>query len=132
MPAPQLETENCVAHNGSLIPIPGRDIFVQAWYQGGISVMDFTDSSNPTEIAYFDRGPIDDEILITGGYWSAYYYDGYIYGTEMTRGLDVFELTASDYLSENDLKLAKEAYPLVGPNVFNPQQQIPLGWSAGN
>ena len=132
MPAPQLETENCVAHNGSLIPIPGRDIFVQAWYQGGISIMDFTDSSNPMEIAYFDRGPIDDEILITGGYWSAYYYDGYIYGTEMTRGLDVFELTASDYLSENDLKLAKEAYPLVGPNVFNPQQQIPLGWSAGN
>ena len=132
MPAPQLETENCVAHNGSLIPIPGKDIFVQAWYQGGISVMDFTDSSNPIEIAYFDRGPIDDEILITGGYWSAYYYDGFIYGTEMTRGLDVFELTASDYLSENDLKLAKEAYPLVGPNVFNPQQQIPLGWSAGN
>ena len=94
--------------------------------------MDFTDSSNPMEIAYFDRGPIDDEILITGGYWSAYYYDGFIYGTEMTRGLDVFELTASDYLSENDLKLAKEAYPLVGPYVFNPQQQIPLGWSAGD
>ena len=73
MPAPQLETENCVAHNGSIIPIPDRDIFVQAWYQGGISVMDFTDSSNPVEIGYFDRGPISEDELITGGYWSAYY-----------------------------------------------------------
>ena len=83
MPAPQLETENCVAHNGSIIPIPGRDIFVQAWYQGGISVIDFTDSENPKEIAYFDRGPIDEEQLVTGGYWSVYYYEGYIYATEI-------------------------------------------------
>ncbi len=128
MPAPQLETENCVAHNGSLIPVSGKDIFVQAWYQGGISVLDFTDSSNPIEIAYFDRGPIDEKVLITGGYWSAYYYNGYIYGTEITRGLDVFRLLPSEYLSSEEISLASRAYPLFGPKVFNPQQQIPLGW----
>jgi hypothetical protein len=129
MPAPQLETENCVAHNGSLIPVPGKDILVQAWDQGGISVMDFTDSSNPKEVAFFDRGPIDEDILITGGYWSAYYYNGYIYGTEITRGLDVFELIPSEYLSKEEINQASKAYPLYGPKVFNPQQQIPLGWS---
>ena len=128
MPAPQLETENCVAHNGSIIPIPKKDIFVQAWYQGGISVMDFTDSLNPIEIAYFDRGPIDKDILITGGYWSAYYYDGYIYGTEITRGLDVFKLTPSKFLTEQEIDQASNAYPLLGPMVFNPQQQIPMIW----
>ena len=128
MPAPQLETENCVAHNGSIIPIPKKDIFVQAWYQGGISVMDFTDSLNPIEIAYFDRGPIDKDILITGGYWSAYYYDGYIYGTEITRGLDVFKLTPSKFLTEQEIDQASSAYPLLGPMVFNPQQQIPMIW----
>ena len=128
IPAPQLETENCVAHNGSIIPIPEKDIFVQAWYQGGISVMDFTDSSNPIEIAYFDRGPIDKDILITGGYWSAYYYDGYIYGTEITRGLDVFKLTPSKFLTEQEINQASNAYPLLGPMVFNPQQQIPMIW----
>ena len=128
MSAPQLETENCVAHNGSLIPVSGKDIFVQAWYQGGISILDFTDSSNPIEIAYFDRGPIDEKVLITGGYWSAYYYNGYIYGTEITRGLDVFRLLPSEYLSSEEISLASKAYPLFGPQVFNPQQQIPLGW----
>ena len=128
MPAPQLETENCVAHNGSLIPIPDKDIFVQAWYQGGISLMDFTDSSNPKEIAFFDRGPIDDELLVMGGYWSAYYYDGFIYATEIKRGLDVFELLPSDHLSQKDIDNASRAYPLSGAKVFNPQQQIPLGW----
>ena len=128
MPAPQLETENCVAHNGSIIPIPNRDIFVQAWYQGGISIMDFTDSSNPIEIAYFDRGPILEDILITGGYWSTYYYDGYIYGTEITRGLDVFRLIPSEYISEQEIKAASEAYPSVGGSVFNPQQQFPMSW----
>tara|TARA_Y100000389_G_scaffold49415_1_gene45120 strand:- start:4374 stop:6551 length:2178 start_codon:yes stop_codon:yes gene_type:complete len=128
MPAPQLETENCVAHNGSIIPIPNRDIFVQAWYQGGISIVDFTDSSEPVEIAYFDRGPIDDDILMLGGYWSAYYYNGYIYGTEITRGLDVFKLTPSQYISELEIDQASEAYPLFGPGVFNPQQQIPMTW----
>ena len=128
MPAPQLETENCVAHNGSIIPIPNRDIFVQAWYQGGVSIMDFTDSSNPIEIAYFDRGPILEDILITGGYWSTYYYDGYIYGTEITRGLDVFRLIPSEYISEQEIKAASEAYPSVGGSVFNPQQQFPMSW----
>ena len=132
MPAPQLETENCVAHNGSIIPIPKKDIFVQAWYQGGISVMDFTDSLNPIEIAYFDRGPIDKDVLITGGYWSAYYYDGYIYGTEITRGLDVFKLTPSKFLTEQEIDQASNAYPLLGPMVFNPQQQIPMIWPESN
>ena len=128
MPAPQVETENCVAHNGSIIPIPNRDIFVQAWYQGGISIMDFTDSSNPIEIAYFDRGPINDDILTTGGYWSAYYYDGYVYGTEITRGLDVFKLIPSKHLSKKEIEQASQAFPVEGPMVFNPQQQIPMSW----
>jgi uncharacterized protein (DUF305 family) len=131
IPAPQLETENCVAHNGSIVPVPGRDIFVQAWYQGGISVIDFTDSSNPVEIAYFDRGPILEEELITGGFWSAYYYEGTIYGTEITRGLDVLKLTPSAYLSENEIAAAAMAYPAVGPSrLFNPQQQVPMTWPA--
>ena len=133
MPAPQMETENCVAHNGSIIPIPNRDIFVQAWYQGGLSIMDFTDSSNPIEIAYFDRGPILKDLLISGGYWSTYYYEGYIYGTEIKRGLDVFKLLPSEYLSKEEISAAANAYPAQGPRVFNPQQQVPLVWpSAGS
>jgi len=131
MPAPQLETENCVAHNGSIVPVPGRDIFVQAWYQGGISVIDFTDSANPIEIAYFDRGPIMEEELITGGYWSVYYYEGAIYGTEITRGLDILKLIPSEYLSENEIAAAELAYPLIGSRrLFNPQQQVPMTWPA--
>ena len=129
MPAPQLETENCVAHNGSIIPVPDRDIFVQAWYQGGISIMDFTDSKNPIEIAYFDRGPILEDVLITGGYWSAYFYKGFIYATEITRGLDVFKLTPSEFLNIDEINAAKNAKPVYGPNIFNPQQQIPMTWS---
>ena len=129
MPAPQLETENCVAHNGSIIPVPGRDIFVQAWYQGGISVVDFTDSSNPQEIAYFDRGPIMEDELVTGGYWSVYYYEGFVYATEITRGLDVLKLMPSEYLSQNEIAAAALAYPLIGPHrSFNPQQQMPMTW----
>jgi len=129
MPAPQLETENCVAHNGSIVPVPGRDIFVQAWYQGGISVIDFTDSENPIEIAYFDRGPILEDELITGGYWSVYYYEGIIYGTEITRGLDVLKLLPSEHMSENEIAAAAMAYPVIGPTrLFNPQQQIPMTW----
>ena len=130
MPAPQLETENCVAHNGSIVPVPGRDIFVQAWYQGGISVIDFTNSANPVEIAYFDRGPILEDELITGGYWSVYYYEGTIYGTEITRGLDILKLIPSEYLSENEIAAAAMAYPVIGPRRFNPQQQIPMTWPA--
>ena len=131
MPAPQLETENCVAHNGSIIPVPGRDIFVQAWYQGGISIIDFTDSNKPFEIAYFDRGPVLEDELIVGGYWSAYYYQGRIYGTEITRGLDVLTLLPSEYLSANEIAAAALAYSSTGPRkTFNPQQQIPMSWPA--
>ena len=129
MPAPQTETENCVAHNGSIIPIPNRDIFVQAWYQGGLSVMDFTDSENPIEIGYFDRGPISEEQLISGGYWSTYYYEGKIYGTEIARGIDVFEMTPSQFITQKEIDMAAKAYPAVGEKrLFNPQQQFPLTW----
>ena len=124
MPAPQVEQENCVAHNGSIVPVPGRDIFVQAWYQGGISVIDFTDSANPVEIAYFDRGPIDEEELILGGYWSTYFFDGLIYGTEIARGLDVLKLIPSEHLSENEIAAAA----IAEQDVFNPQQQFRVNW----
>jgi len=127
MPAPQLEQENCVAHNGSIVPVPGRDIFVQAWYQGGMSVVDFTDSANPFEIAYFDRGPIDSEDLILGGYWSTYWYNGRIYGTEIARGLDVLALVPSEHLSEHEIAAAAMADQ---GGVFNPQQQFRVSWPA--
>ena len=107
LPAAQGDTENCVAHNGSLLPVPGRDIEVQAWYQGGISVMDFTDAAKPFEIAYFDRGPIDPKMLVLGGYWSAYWYNGYVYASEIARGLDIFELTPTESLSQNEIDAAK-------------------------
>ncbi len=127
MPAPQTETENCVAHNGSIIPVPGRDLFVQAWYQGGISIMDFTDSSNPKEIAFFDRGPIDEEELVGAGYWSTYFYNGFIYSTEIARGLDVHALIPSEYLTENEIAAANLA---INEGIFNPQQQMGLEWPA--
>jgi hypothetical protein len=107
LPAAQGDSENCVAHNGSLIPVPGRDIKVQAWYQGGISVMDFTDPVRPVEIAYFDRGPIDPKMLILGGSWSAYWYNGYIYSSEIARGLDILELTPTQNLTQNEIDAAK-------------------------
>lgn len=125
LPAPQTETENCVAHNGSIVPVPGRDIFVQAWYQGGLSVIDFTDSTKPTEIAFFDRGPISDKAQVLGGYWSTYWYNGRIYGTEIARGLDVFELLPSPHLTTNEIAAAKLAKHT---GVFNPQQQFPVEW----
>ncbi|MDG2146478.1 MAG: DUF305 domain-containing protein, partial [Porticoccaceae bacterium] len=103
--------------------------FIQAWYQGGISVIDFTDSTNPIEIAYFDRGPIDEKELLTGGFWSVYYYQGAIYGTEIARGLDVLKLLPSEFLSANEIAAAALAYPAMGPSkLFNPQQQIPMAW----
>jgi len=119
LPAPQTELENCVAHNGSIVPVPGRDIMVQAWYQGGVSVFDFTDSAKPVEIAYFDRGPVDAKRLYTAGLWSTYWYNGYIYGTEMARGLDIYQLKPSQHLSQNELEAAR----LVRYDAFNPQQQ---------
>ena len=124
LPAPQTEEENCVAHNGSLVPVPGRDIFVQAWYQGGVSVIDFTDSSSPVEIAFFDRGPMDANELVMGGYWSTYWYKGHIYGTEIARGLDVLRLLPSEYLSENEIAAAS----LVAPATVNPQHQQRYDW----
>ncbi|HZG45764.1 MAG TPA: DUF305 domain-containing protein, partial [Allosphingosinicella sp.] len=127
LPAPQGDNENCVAHNGSIVPVPGRDIFVQAWYQGGISVIDFTDSANVREIAYFDRGPIDPKTLVLGGIWSAYWYGGRIYGTEIVRGLDVLELQPSEHLTANEIEAAKLASQ---GETFNPQQQYPVSWPA--
>ncbi len=128
MPGPQGEYENCVAHNGSIIPVPGRDIFVQSWYQGGISVMDFTDSANPKEIAYFDRGSISDEQLVVGGYWSSYWYNGRIYGTEITRGIDVFALEPSEHLTAAEIAAAEEAS--YANTRFNPQTQTQVTWDA--
>ncbi len=124
LPVAQTETENCVAHNGSLVPVPGRDIMVQGWYQGGITVFDFTDSANPVEIAYFDRGPVDAKNLITAGYWSAYWYNGQIYGAEIARGIDVFRLSPSEFLSENELAAAN----LVRFEEFNSQNQPKVTW----
>jgi hypothetical protein len=126
LPAPQTEQENCVAHNGSIIPVPGRDVMAQAWYQGGISVFDFTDSANPVEIAYFDRGPLDSANLYTGGFWSAYWYNGYIYGTEMARGIDIFRLTPGEHLTQNEIDAALS----VKATTFNAQQQPKVSWPA--
>lgn len=124
MPAAQTDSENCVAHNGSLVPVPGRDIKVQAWYQGGISVMDFTDPQRPFEIAYFDRGPLDAKLLFLGGSWSAYWYNGYVYSSEIARGLDVLELTPTEFLTQNEIDAARA----VRVREFNPQNQERIVW----
>jgi hypothetical protein len=126
LPAPQSEQENCVAHNGSIIPVPGRDIMVQGWYQGGVSVFDFTDPGRPVEIAYFDRGPIDGSQLIGGGYWSAYWNNGYIFASEIARGIDVFRLSPSAVLSRDEI----DAAALVRTEELNVQRQPQLSWPA--
>ena len=126
MPAAQGDSENCVAHNGSLIPVPGRDIEVQAWYQGGISVMDFTDPAQPFEIAYFDRGPINPKMLVLGGDWSAYWYNGSIYASEIARGLDVLELTPTKFLTQNEIDAAKT----IRVSELNVQNQQKIVWPA--
>jgi len=126
LPSAQGDTENCVAHNGSLIPVPGRDIEVQAWYQGGISIVDFTDPAQPFEIAYFDRGPIDPKMLVLGGDWSAYWYNGNIFGSEIARGLDVFELTPTQFLTQNEIDAAKS----VRVSELNVQNQQKIEWPA--
>jgi hypothetical protein len=126
MSAPQTVNENCVAHNGSLIPIPGRDVMVQGWYQGGLSVFDWTDPVHPKEIAYFDRGPMDSTKLILAGYWSAYWYNGYIIGSEIARGLDMFQLKPSGFLSQNEIDAAK----LVHMDYLNVQGQPQFVWPA--
>jgi hypothetical protein len=136
LPAAQTAQENCVSHNGGLIPVPGRDLYVQGWYQGGIDVMDFTDADHPTEIAYFDRGPIDPPSdtskasersrYTIGGSWGAYYWNGMIYSSELDRGFDVLELTPSPKLSANEIAAAK----LVSLKEYNPQSQPKLVWPA--
>ena len=136
LPAAQTAQENCVSHNGGLIPVPGRDLYVQGWYQGGVDVMDFTDADHPTEIAYFDRGPLDEPSdtskasersrYTIGGSWGAYYWNGYIYSSELDRGFDVLELVPSDRLSANEIAAAK----LVTLKEYNPQSQPKLVWPA--
>ncbi|HEV2751900.1 MAG TPA: hypothetical protein VGV12_15370 [Gemmatimonadales bacterium] len=126
LPAVQTSTENCVAHNGNLIPVPGRDIMVQGWYQGGISVFDWTDPAHPTEIAYFDRGPMDSTKLELAGSWSAYWYNGYIYSSEIMRGLDVLELQPNALLTQNEIDAAK----LVQVAYQNVQDQQRITWPA--
>jgi hypothetical protein len=122
--APQTPQENCVAHNGSLIPIPGRDVMVQAWYQGGISIFDWTDPNNPVEIAYHDRGPVNAEQMGNGGSWSVYWYNGVIVSSEIARGLDIFELVPSAYLSENEIAAANT----VALDYLNAQGQPQYRW----
>jgi hypothetical protein len=126
LPAPQTANENCVAHNGTLIPIPGRDIMAQGWYQGGISVFDWTDPAHPVEIAFFDRGPMDSTKLEGAGSWAAYWYNGYLFSSELARGLDMFELEPSGFLSQNEIEAAK----LVHVDFLNPQDQQTLVWPA--
>jgi hypothetical protein len=126
----QTAQENCVAHNGSLVPVPGRDIMAQAFYQGGATVFDFTDSARVKEIAYFDRGPIDANTMVIGGYWSVYYYNGFLYGSEIARGLDIFQLTPSEFLSQNEIDAAKLATRegCGNSNDHNPQCQPHYVW----
>src|SRR5205085_7694837 len=126
LPAPQTSQENCVAHNGSLIPIPGRDVMVQAWYQGGISVFDWTDAKHPREIAFFDRGPVDSTRMAMGGSWSVYWYNGVIVSSEIARGLDIFELTPSPLLSQNEIDAAKTVHL----DYLNTQGQPKIVWPA--
>ncbi len=126
MPAPQTPLENCVAHNGSMIPIPGRDVMVQAWYQGGISVFDFTDPKNPIEIAFHDRGPIDPNQMVMGGSWSVYWYNGLLVSSEIARGLDIFELVPSEYLTQNEIDAANT----VRLEYLNAQGQPQYVWPA--
>jgi hypothetical protein len=126
LPAAQTNEENCVAHNGSLIPVPGRDIMVQSWYQGGISIFDWTDPARPQEIAFHDRGPMDATKLVSGGTWSAYWYNGNIYSSEMSRGLDVFALKPSGFLTQNEIDAAKTVHF----DYLNAQSQPKLSWPA--
>ncbi|WP_274388277.1 hypothetical protein [Salsipaludibacter albus] len=126
LPMVQTNQENCVAHNGSLVPVPGRDIMVQAWYQGGTTVFDFTDSSDPVEIAYFDRGPVSPTSLSLGGFWSTYWWNGSLFGNEIRRGFDTFALTPSDHLSQVELDAARQ----VTTSTTNVQHQQELSWPA--
>jgi hypothetical protein len=125
LPVPQTLQENCVSHNASIVPVPGRDILVQAWYQGGISLLDFTDSAHPREIGFFDRGPVSGTGLVIGGFWSSYWYNGHIYASELARGFDVFGLKASEHLTEAEVAAARE----VRQTEFNAQHQAKIAWA---
>ncbi|HRP07541.1 MAG TPA: hypothetical protein PLL69_03545, partial [Gemmatimonadales bacterium] len=125
LPVAQTDEENCVAHNGSLVPIPGRDVIVQSWYQGGVSVFDFTDPGHPHEIAYFDRGPIDANRMVSGGTWSVYWYNGSLVSSEIARGLDIFELTPSAWISQNEIDAARS----VKLDYLNAQGQPQFTWA---
>ncbi len=126
MPAPQTPQENCVAHNGSLIPVPGRDIMVQGWYQGGVNIFDFTDPANPVEMAFHDRGPVTSNRLIVGGSWSIYWYNGLLVNSEIARGLDIFEMIPSEFITQNEIDAANT----VVLQYFNPQGQPKFVWPA--
>jgi hypothetical protein len=126
LPVAQTTEENCVAHNGSLIPIPGRDVMSQGWYQGGVSVVDFTDAAHPKEIAFFDRGPLDSTKMLIGGSWGAYWYNGHIISSEIGRGLDILDLKPSEFLSQNEIDAAKS----ITWTELNPQAQTKLVWPA--
>ncbi len=125
LPSTQSKTENCVAHNGNIIPVPGRDLMVQAWYQGGVSIVDFTDPMQPFEVAYFDRGPLDAERLQVGGAWSAYWLNGRIYASEIARGLDVLRLVPGDKLSASEIAAAEA----VAATEINPQTHVRSTWT---
>jgi hypothetical protein len=124
MPVPQPEDVNCVAHNGSLIPVPGRDIMVQSWYSGGISILDFTDVAHPVEIAYFSRGPVEKGKIVMSGVWSAYWFNGFIYSSEIARGVDVFKLVPSDFLTQNEIDAANQVHF----DELNVQNQPKINW----
>jgi hypothetical protein len=124
MPAAQTKYENCVAHNGSLVPIPGRDVMIQSWYQGGLSLFDWTDIKNPKEIAFFDRGPVDSTRMGSGGSWSVYWYNGVMVSSEISRGLDIVELTPSAFISRNEIDAAKT----VKWDYLNTQGQRKIEW----
>ncbi len=124
IPTYQTSAENCVAHNGSLIPIPGRDVMVQSWYQGGISVFDWTDAAHPKEIASFDRGPVDSTRMQMGGSWSVYWYNGSIVSSEIARGMDVAQLMPSEFISQNEIDAANT----VKWDYLNAQGQPKIVW----
>ena len=126
MSAPQTEQENCVAHNGSMIPVPGRDIIAQGWYQGGLALIDITNPAKPVEIGFFDRGPVSGEKLAMGGEWAAYWYNGFVVGSEIARGLDLLRLKPTPLLSRNEIEAAESARV----EQLNPQHQEPFVWPA--
>ena len=146
LPSAQTAEENCVSHNGGIIPVPGRDLYVQGWYQGGVNIMDFTDPDKAIEIGYFDRGSIDPPQPVDvpaaaaaalapgarprsntiGGSWGAYYWNGLIFSSELDRGMDILELTPSGQLSANEIAAAK----LVTFTDYNPQSQPKMTWPA--